>query len=125
MSATCEEFANEYQIDSNPTKSKLICFNANIDHTPHIILNGQPVSVVRKDKHLGNYISSSINDRHISENTCDLYQRSNLLISQFRPCNQGRIGPAAPPPLRAVGPRLNHAFFYELICCETYLNYNM
>ena len=87
MIATCEEFANEYRIDFNPTKSKLICFNANIDHTPHIILNGQPVSVVLKDKHLGNYISSSINDRHIIENTCDLYQRSNLLISQFRPCN--------------------------------------
>ena len=86
MIATCEEFANEYQIDFNPTKSKLICFNANIDTTPHI-LNGQPVSVVFKDKHLGNYISSSINDTHIIENTCDLYQRSNLLISQFRPCN--------------------------------------
>ena len=28
-----------------------------------------------------------MNDRHIIENTCDLYQRSNLLISQFRPCN--------------------------------------
>ena len=50
-------------------------------------MNGQPVSVVFKDKHLGSYISSSINDRHIIENTCDLYQRSNLLISQFRPCN--------------------------------------
>ena len=58
MIATCEEFAIEYQIDFNPTKSKLICFNANIDHTPHLILNGQPVSVVLKDKHLGNYISS-------------------------------------------------------------------
>ena len=88
MIATCEEFANEYQIDFNPTKSKLICFNANIDHSPHIISNGQPVSVVLKDKHLGNYISSfNDNDRHIIENTCDLYQRSNLLISQFRPCN--------------------------------------
>ena len=65
----------------------MICFNANIDHTPHFTLNGQPVSVVFTDKHLGNYISSSINDRHITENTCDLYQRSNLLISQIRPCN--------------------------------------
>ena len=35
MIATCEEFANEYLINFNPTKSKLICFNANIDHTPH------------------------------------------------------------------------------------------
>ena len=46
IACTCEEFANEYQIDFNPTKSKLIYFNANIDHAPHIILNGQPVSVV-------------------------------------------------------------------------------
>ena len=74
-------------MDFNPTESKLICFNANIDHIPHIIVNGQPVSVVFKDKHLGNYISSSVNDRHIIENTCNLCQRSNLLISQFRPCN--------------------------------------
>ena len=30
-------------------------------------------------------------------------------------CHQGRIGPAAPPPLRAVhGPLLNHAFFMNL-----------
>ena len=62
MSATCEEIANEYQLDFDPTKSKLTCINANIPHTSHIILNGQPLSVVFKDKHLGNYISSSIND---------------------------------------------------------------
>ena len=87
MITTCKEFANEYQIYFNPTKSKLICFNANIYHTPHIVLNVQPAFVVFKDKHLVNYISSSINDRHIIENTGDLYQRSNLFISQFRPCN--------------------------------------
>ena len=67
MIATCEEFADEYQIDFNPTKSKLICFNANIDHTPQIILNGQSVSVVFKDKHLGNYISCSINNYTLSK----------------------------------------------------------
>ena len=50
-------------------------------------MNGQPVSVVHKDKHLGNYISDSIHDRHILNNICDLYQRSNLLISQFRSCD--------------------------------------
>ena len=60
MIANCEEFANEYQIDFNPTKSKLICFNADIDHTPHIILNGQPVSVVFKDKHLGKIYLSKL-----------------------------------------------------------------
>ena len=50
-------------------------------------MNGQPVSVVHKDKHLGNYISDSIHDRHILNNICDLYQRSNLLIIQFRSCD--------------------------------------
>ena len=55
--------------------------------TPHIKLNGQLESVVRKDKHLRNYISDSIHDHHILSNVCDLYQRSNLLISQFRSCD--------------------------------------
>ena len=50
-------------------------------------MNGQPVSVVHKDKHLSNYISDSIYDRRILNNVCDLYQRSNLIISQFRSCD--------------------------------------
>ena len=53
MIATCEEFAKKHQITYNPTKS--LCFNASNVVTPHIELNGQPVSVVHKDKHLGNY----------------------------------------------------------------------
>ena len=65
MIETCEEIAKEYQINFNPVNSKLICLNANIDHTPHIILNGQPVSVVFKDKHIGNYISSFIKDIYL------------------------------------------------------------
>ena len=87
MIATCEEFAKKHQIIFNPTKSKLLCFNASNAVTPHIKLNGQPVSVVHKDKHLGNYISDSIHDRHILNYVCDLYQRSNLIISQFRSCD--------------------------------------
>ena len=83
MIETCEEFAKKHQVTFNPTKSKWLCFNAYDGVTPHIKLNGQPVSVVHKDKHIGNYISNSIHDRHILNNICDLYQRSNLLISQF------------------------------------------
>ena len=111
----CEELANEYQIDFNPTKStcKLICSNANIDHPSHIILNGQPVSVVFKVKHLGNYILSSINDRHIIENTCNLYQRSNLFISQFRSCNSETLD------------RLNMTYCMHMYGCELWnLNEN-
>ena len=60
MIATCKEFAKKHQITFNPTKSKLLCFNACDAVTPHIKLNGQPVSVVHKHKHLGNYIFDSI-----------------------------------------------------------------
>ena len=78
----------ENQITFNHTKSKLLCFNACDAITPHIKLNGQPVFVVHKDKHLGKYISNSIlHDRHILNNICDLYQRSNLLIIQYRSCD--------------------------------------
>ena len=79
--ATCEEFAKNHQITFNLRKSKLLCFNSCDAVTPHTKLNGQPVSVVYKDKHIGNYISDSIHDRHILNNICNLYQRSNLLIS--------------------------------------------
>ena len=37
--------------------------------------------------HLGNYVSTNISDRNIIANVCDLYQRSNLLISDFRVCD--------------------------------------
>ena len=65
MIAACDEFAKKHQITFNPTKSKLLCFNASNAVTPHINLNGQPISVVHKDIHNGNYISDSIHDRHI------------------------------------------------------------
>ena len=36
---------------------------------------------------LGNYVSTDIEDRNIIADVCDLYQRSNLLISDFRACD--------------------------------------
>ena len=43
--------------------------------------------IVEHEKHLGNYVSTNISDRNIIANVCDLYQRSNLLISDFRVCD--------------------------------------
>ena len=71
MTIICEKYANS-------NKSKLLCFNA--DHTdviPQTYLNDKVIPVVDSDKHLGNYISTSITDRNIIDNICDLYQRSN------------------------------------------------
>ena len=78
MIATCEEFAKKHQITINPTKSKLLCFNACDAVTPHIKLNGQPVSVVHKDKHFDNYISDYIHDRHTSDSDSDIVFNINM-----------------------------------------------
>ena len=56
-------------------------------HIPQIYLNGEVILVVDSDKHLGNWISTLITDRNIIDNICDLYQRSNRVISDFRVCH--------------------------------------
>ena len=54
---------------------------------PSICLNGERVSIVEHEKHLENYVSTDIADRNIIADVCDLYQRSSLLISDFRVCD--------------------------------------
>ena len=54
---------------------------------PPIYLNGETVSIVEHEKHLGNYLSTDIADRNIIADVCNLYQQSNLLISDFRVCD--------------------------------------
>ena len=76
MISICETYAQDYHITFNPAKSKLLCFNfSSSDISPiYLKLNGTPVTVVNKDKHLGNYISTNIYDRNIISNVCDFYQ---------------------------------------------------
>ena len=70
---TCEEFVKKHQITFNPKKLKLLCFNACDGVTTHINLNGRPVFIVHKVKHLGNCMSDSIHDRHILNNLFFIY----------------------------------------------------
>ena len=59
MISICETYAQDYHIIFNPAKSKLLCFNVSSSDISQINLNGTPVStVVNKDKHLENYIST-------------------------------------------------------------------
>ena len=43
--------------------------------------NGKRVEVVQSDVHLGKYISTNITEIYIVGHVCDLYQRSNSVIS--------------------------------------------
>ena len=88
MMTICENFAKSHNIVFNLSKTKLLCYNKDPQTViPPIYLNGEQVSVAEHEKHLGNFLSTNIYDRNIISNVCDLYQRSNLLISDFRVCD--------------------------------------
>ena len=52
----CEQFADEYDISFNLSKSKLMGFNLSRPLDTPIVLNGQKVEDVDNDSHLGNYV---------------------------------------------------------------------
>ena len=92
MISICETFANKYSISFNPSKSKLLCFNVDSSNVAPVFINGKRVEVVQSDAHLGNYISTNITDRNIVGHVCDLYQRSNSVISDFNVCDSVSFG---------------------------------
>ena len=72
MISICENFASSYSITFNPKKSKLLCYNAELtSNAPQVYLNGEKIPIVDSDKHLGNFISTNIADRNITESVCD------------------------------------------------------
>ena len=62
-------------------------FNISRPFGTPIFLNGQEVEVVDNDSHLGNYVAADLRDINITKHVCDLYQRSNNVISNFNACD--------------------------------------
>ena len=90
MISICEKYASSHSITFYPNKSKLLCYNADLSsNVPQVYLNGEKIPVVDSDKHLGNFISTNIVDRNITENVCD--KRSNWVISDFRVCDNNTL----------------------------------
>ena len=54
---------------------------------PLIYLIRVRVSIVEHEMRLGKYVSTNFAHRNIIVDVCDLYERSNLLISDFRVCD--------------------------------------
>ena len=78
---------SKYSISFNPSKSKLLCLNVDSSNIVPVFIKGKRVEVIQSDVHLGNYISTNITDRNIVGHVCDLYQRSNSVISDFNVCD--------------------------------------
>ena len=80
-------YAERHHIITNPTKSKLLCYNVDASLLGPIYLHNQSISIVSHDKHLGNYISTDILYKNILANVCDLYQLSNRITAEFHACD--------------------------------------
>ena len=88
MISVCETYANKYSLSFNPSKSKFLCFNVESSAVDPVFINGKRVEVIESVVHLGNYMSTNITDRNIVGHVCDLYQRSNTVISDFNVCDR-------------------------------------
>ena len=83
MIKICEQFAGSHSITFNALKTKLLCFNMKLESKfPPIYLNGERVSIVENEKHLGNYVSTDIEDKtrkHFRKRT-QKYKRYKYMI---------------------------------------------
>ena len=82
MIGICEDYAQEFHILFNPSKSKLMYYNVSHDNL-HVKLCNQDVHIVSKEIYLGNYISENIYDRAIKQTVCAFNAKSNQIISDF------------------------------------------
>ena len=82
MIGICEDYAQEFHIFFNPSKSKLMYYNVSHDNL-HVKLCNQDVHIVSKEIYLGNYISENIYDRAIKQTVCAFNAKGNQIISYF------------------------------------------
>ena len=92
MISICEKYASSHSRTFNLNNSKLLCYNAYLtSNVLQVYLNCKKIPVVDSDKHLGNFISTNIADRNITESVCDQYKRSYWVISDFRVCDSNTL----------------------------------
>ena len=80
----CEEFAEEYNVKCNSTKSVLVTYNVNVDVS--FMLNNVPIIKADHAVHLGHYIGKNFNQRNISQGVSNLISRTNTMLSKFNFC---------------------------------------
>ena len=82
MISICEAYAYEFSILFNPRKSKLMCFNVNVNNLD-ITLCGEKVIHCDSETYLGVSLNSNITDRAITQTVCSFYQKSNHVIANY------------------------------------------
>lgn len=78
----CSEYALEYNVLFNSSKSKLIVYNQSSE--PRVEFMGGVIDVVNHEKHLGNVIGNLTQRDIISRITNDFLTRVNMVKSHFK-----------------------------------------
>ena len=80
-----ENFAKDYNILFNASKSKLMYFGKNNLNCENLLCmsNGSSIEFVEQCVHLGTKIYSDISKKNIDNATNDLYMRTNYLMADF------------------------------------------
>lgn len=83
----CEDFAREYHVKYNPTKSQMLIYNANCNASEQrLFLNGSQIQVVDSCKHLGVTIGKDAEKQNVERTAQDMVRRTNLLMSNYGYC---------------------------------------
>ena len=86
MLNVCEDFAKEYNILFNASKSKLMHSGKNYFDAQHVLhmSNGSNIDYVEQCVHLGTTLYSDIAIRNINNAVNDLFMRTNNLMADFQ-----------------------------------------
>ena len=83
----CAEFASEYDVMFNSSKSKLLLFGVKV--IPVITFMGGVISTVESDKHLGNPIGQNRKIMSINNAVTELDSKTNMIMSHFSHSDAG------------------------------------
>ena len=78
--SVCEDYGHEYGMSYNPTKSHCVLFSKKRRTPPELTLNGQTLKWDKQAKHLGNVISSDLDEHQdVRHKRSDLVGRVNTV----------------------------------------------
>jgi len=86
----CEDFAAEYDVLFNGTKSQVLLFESRgmrLPQRPLVRLNGDVIPYVERTLHLGTFIGRDSHDANLSQAAKDLFIRTKSLESFYGHCS--------------------------------------
>ena len=83
----CEDFADEFSVKYNPTKSIYLCYNDKLDQNPGLVINNIVVKKSDSAIHLGHLIGPCIQDNFIMQGRTKFVSAFNSMFARFKFCS--------------------------------------